>query len=73
MVLQQLLLLAADLGLAVAMYSQPIEVPEVREQLRHVVHRLHDPQLVLRFGYAPTTCYTNRRQVADVIDPQGPG
>jgi nitroreductase len=73
MVLQQLLLLAADLGLAVAMYSQPIEVPEVREQLRLVVHRLHAPQLVLRFGYAPTTCYTNRRPVADVIDPEGRG
>jgi hypothetical protein len=41
----------------------------VREQLRRTVDQLHDPQLVLRFGYAPTTCYTNRRPVADVIDP----
>lgn len=67
-VLQRLLLLATDLGLAAAMYSQPIEVPAVREQLRLAVHRAHDPQLVLRFGYAPTTCYTNRRPVGDVID-----
>jgi hypothetical protein len=71
MVLQRLLLLAADLGLAVAMYSQPIEVPAVRERLRLAVHRVHAPQLVLRFGYAPTTCYTNRRPVADVIDAAG--
>jgi nitroreductase len=66
--LQRLLLLATDLGLAAAMYSQPIEVPAVRERLRLALHRVHDPQLVLRFGYAPTTCYTNRRPVADVLD-----
>ncbi|MFC5002142.1 Acg family FMN-binding oxidoreductase [Dactylosporangium cerinum] len=68
MVLQHLLLLAADLGLAAAMYSQPIEVPAVREQLRRAVHRLYDPQLVLRFGYAPAIGATNRRPVADVIE-----
>ncbi|GAB3837324.1 hypothetical protein ACFPIJ_16910 [Dactylosporangium cerinum] len=28
--------------------------PVVREQLRLAVHRVHDPQLVLRFGCAPT-------------------
>ncbi|MEV4509978.1 nitroreductase [Dactylosporangium sp. NPDC049525] len=72
-VLQRLLLLAADHGLAVAMYSQPIEVPAVRERLRLALHRVHDPQLVLRFGYAPTTCYTNRRPVADVIDDADAG
>jgi nitroreductase len=73
MVLQRLLLLAADLGLAVAMYSQPIEVPAVREQLRLALHRVHDPQLVLRFGYAPTTGWTNRRPVTDVIDADATG
>ena len=70
LVLQHLLLLAADLGLAVAMYSQPIEVPAVRETLRLALRRAHDPQLVLRFGYAPMTCFTNRRPVADVIEPE---
>jgi hypothetical protein len=69
MALQCVLLTAAELGPASALYSQPIEVPAMREQLRRTVDRLHDPQLVLRFGYAPTTCYTNRRPVADVIDP----
>ncbi|MET7423701.1 nitroreductase [Dactylosporangium sp. NPDC005555] len=68
MVLQRVLLRAADLGLASAMYSQPVEVPAVREQLRLALHRAYAPQLVLRFGYAPTTCYTNRRPVEDVID-----
>lgn len=67
MALQRVLLTAADLGLATAMYSQPIEVPEVRERLRRWLGRSYEPQLVLRFGYAPTTCYTNRRPVADVI------
>ncbi|MER7281869.1 nitroreductase [Dactylosporangium sp. NPDC000244] len=68
MALQCVLLTAADLGLATAMYSQPIEVPATRERIRRAIDRIHDPQLVLRFGYAPTTCYTNRRPVTDVID-----
>ncbi|WP_432971470.1 Acg family FMN-binding oxidoreductase [Dactylosporangium sp. CA-233914] len=68
MALQRLLLTAADAGLAAAMFSQPIEVPAIRETLRRSVFAVHDPQLVLRFGYAPTTCYTNRRPVAEVMD-----
>ncbi|GAA2367004.1 hypothetical protein GCM10010170_066120 [Dactylosporangium salmoneum] len=68
MALQCVLLTAADLGLATAMFSQPVEVPAIRERLRCVVNPIQDPQLVLRFGYAPTTCYTNRRPVADVLE-----
>ncbi|MGI5239709.1 Acg family FMN-binding oxidoreductase [Dactylosporangium sp. CA-139066] len=68
MVLQRVLLAAADLGLAAGMFSQPIEVPPIRERLRRLLGRPDLPQLVLRFGYAPTTCYTNRRPVADVIE-----
>ncbi|MEU7872103.1 nitroreductase [Dactylosporangium sp. NPDC049140] len=68
MALQCVLLTAADLGLATAMYSQAVEVPETRERLRQAVGRIHEPQIVLRFGYAPTTCYTNRRPIADVIE-----
>lgn len=68
MALQSVLLTAADVGLATAMYSQPVEVAATRERLRCAVDRFHDPHLVLRFGYAPTTCYTNRRPVADVIE-----
>ncbi|MEV6931807.1 nitroreductase [Dactylosporangium sp. NPDC051485] len=67
MALQCVLLTAADLGLATAMYSQPVEVPAIRDRLRRAVNPIPDPQLVLRFGYAPTTCYTNRRPVADVL------
>ena len=37
------------------------------------LRRAHDPQLVLRFGYAPTTCFTNRRPVTAVIEPEPPG
>ncbi|MEV0136028.1 hypothetical protein AB0H83_47270 [Dactylosporangium sp. NPDC050688] len=43
----------------------------MRERLRLAVHRAHAPQLVLRFGYAPTAGFTSRRPVADVIDPAG--
>jgi hypothetical protein len=67
MALQSVLLTAADLGLATAMYSQPVEVPATRERLRRAISGIHEPYLVLRFGFAPTTCYTNRRPVSDVI------
>jgi len=67
MVLQHVLLLATDLGLAAAMYSQPIEVAAVREQLRLVLHQAYAPQLVLRFGYAPAIGSTGRRPVDEVI------
>jgi hypothetical protein len=69
MALQGVLLTGADLGAAAAMYSQPVEVPATRGRLREMVGGFHEPQMVLRFGYAPTTCYTNRRPVADAILP----
>ncbi|GAA0725138.1 hypothetical protein GCM10010199_35300 [Dactylosporangium roseum] len=68
MALQRVLLTATDLGLAAAMFSQPVEVPETRRRLRLALGRPDDPHLVLRFGYAPTLGYTNRRSVADVVE-----
>ncbi|GAA0717296.1 nitroreductase [Dactylosporangium roseum] len=68
MALQHVLLTATDLGLAAALFSQPVEVPAIRERLRLAMHRYDDPQLVLRFGFAPTLGYTNRRAVADVVE-----
>ncbi|MEU7875898.1 hypothetical protein [Dactylosporangium sp. NPDC049140] len=68
MVLQCVLLTATDLGLATGLFSQPVEVPAIRERLRLALHRGNDPQLVLRFGYAPTIGCTNRRAVADVVE-----
>jgi hypothetical protein len=65
--LQRVLLTATDLGLAASLFSQPIEVLAVREQLRRVVRRGGDPQMFMRFGYATSAPPTNRRPIGDVI------
>ena len=65
--LQRVLLTATDLGLAASMFSQPIEVPAVREQLRLALGRSAPPQMLLRFGYAIPAPASPRRSVADVV------
>jgi nitroreductase len=67
MVLQRVLLTATDLGLASSLFSQPIDVPTVREQLRAAVGRRDHPQMLLRFGYAARQSHSNRRPVDEVI------
>jgi hypothetical protein len=66
-VLQRVLLTATDLGLAASMFSQPIEVPGVREQLRIALGRQAPPQMLLRFGYAISAPRSRRRPVSDVL------
>jgi nitroreductase len=65
--LQRVLLTATDLGLAVSLFSQPIEVAPVREQLRLALGRHTAPQLLMRFGYATAAPLSPRRPVADVV------
>jgi nitroreductase len=65
--LQRVLLTATDLGLAASMFSQPIEVPSVREQLRLALGRATPPQMLLRFGYATLVPASGRRPVSEVV------
>ncbi|NJC73317.1 nitroreductase [Planosporangium thailandense] len=65
--LQRVWLTATDLGLAASLFSQPIEVPSVREQLRLALGRHAAPQMVMRFGYAVPAPASPRRPVTDVI------
>jgi len=66
--LERVLLTITDLGLAVSMLSQPIEVPAAREQLRLALGRHGTPQMVLRIGYGQPGTATPRREPAEVID-----
>jgi nitroreductase len=66
-VLQRVLLTATDLGLVASMFSQPIEVPGVRAQLRTALTRHAVPQMLLRFGYATSTPHSPRRPVSEVL------
>lgn len=65
--LERVLLTATDLGLAASMFSQPIEVPAVREQLRLALGRHAPPQMLLRFGYAVAPPASPRRPVSEVL------
>jgi nitroreductase len=66
--LQRVLLTAADLGVSASLFSQPIEVRPVRDQLRLVLAHRQEPQMLMRFGYAVPAPRSPRRPVADVID-----
>jgi hypothetical protein len=50
------------------MFSQPIEVPSAREQLRLALGRFGTPQMVLRIGFGDPSPHAARRPAADVID-----
>jgi nitroreductase len=69
MALQRVLLTATDLGLACSMFTQPTDVPAMREQLRAALGRHDNPQVLLRFGYAVRPVPTGRRPATDVITP----
>jgi hypothetical protein len=49
------------------MFSQPIEVAGVREQLRLALGRHAAPQMLLRVGYAVPAVPTPRRPVSEVM------
>jgi nitroreductase len=66
--LQRVLLTVTDAGLASSMFSQPIEVPAARDQLRRSLGRLGVPQMALRIGYGRPGRPTPRRPLADVLD-----
>lgn len=60
--------LHADLlGIRSAFVNQPIEQPELRQQLRSLLDEAGHPQLVVRFGRGPRTPYGLRRPVDEVL------
>ena len=68
MALQMVLLTATDARLATSLLSQPIEIPDFREDLRRSLRRLGTPQMIIRVGYGQPVRSTARRPVDDFID-----
>src|SRR5689334_10163462 len=69
--LQRILLTAGTCGAAVALHSQPLELPWLREFIRT---RLSDgacPHLVLRIGLVTQAAVSVRRDPGDVLFPVG--
>ena len=64
--LARVLLRAEVEGVSASFLNQPIEVPELRQQLQSLIGGGHVPQLLIRLGYGRTVRATPRRPVADV-------
>ena len=65
--LQRILLTASSYGAAVALHSQPLELPWLREFIRVQLADDACPQLVLRFGTVTQVAVSVRRDPADVV------
>lgn len=65
--LQRTLLYATHFGLAAAINSQPLEIPQLRDFMRvHLCDGAH-PQMVLRFGVTGDTLASIRRPVEEML------
>ena len=69
--LQRILLTASTYGAAVALHSQPLELPWLREFIRTELSDGAYPHLVLRFGLVTQVAISVRRDPADVLFPVG--
>lgn len=65
--LQRVLLTATSSGLVSSLVSQPVDVAQVREQLRLGLRRHGSPQILLRTGYGVPGAPTRRRPLGDVL------
>jgi len=69
--LQRILLTASTCGAAVALHSQPLELPWLREFVRTELSDVAYPHLVLRIGLVTQVAVSVRRDPADVLFPAG--
>ncbi|QFU89943.1 nitroreductase family protein [Amycolatopsis sp. YIM 10] len=65
--LQRVLLTATAAGLDASFISQPVEVPEVRRELHHLLGGGLWPQMILRVGYGSPASWTPRRPLREVM------
>ena len=65
--LAKVLLRAQAEGVSASFLNQPIEVSELRPQLRDVIGKTGFPQLLVRMGYGPEARPTPRRTVEEVL------
>jgi hypothetical protein len=68
--LQLMLLTATTLGLSASFLAQPIEVPDIRGELRRALGTTLWPLAILRIGFGSPVQPTPRRPVADLLMPQ---
>ncbi len=70
---QKILLRAASEEISTSFLHQPCQIPELREQLRHIAGREGPVQSMLRLGYGNTVYpHSPRLSVEQVLLPNGP-
>jgi hypothetical protein len=70
--LQHLLLYATAHGAKVALHTQPLELPDLRAEIRaQLLGRNGHPQMILRLGHSSRVATTRRRSVPDVLTEIG--
>jgi hypothetical protein len=67
--LQRVLLTATGEGLATSLLSHIVEVPQVRDELQHLIGATQAPQAVLRIGRGWPVPPAGRRDPTDLITP----
>ncbi|RSM57202.1 nitroreductase [Amycolatopsis sp. WAC 01376] len=65
--MQRVLLTATDVGMSASFYSQPMEIPSTRGELRALLGGADHPQTVFRLGYGYPGVPTPRRSIAAVV------
>ena len=65
--LQRVLLVASAHGVAAALHTQPLELPELREFIRIRLSGRAYPQMLLRFGATDQVAASIRRPVEEVL------
>jgi hypothetical protein len=65
--LSAVLLTARSQNVWAAFLNQPVEVSELRPELRELTGGRGYPQLVVRMGYGPNVAPTPRRRVSEVL------
>ena len=64
--LETLFLTATELDIRFDLFSQPIAIPELRQEMANMLH-VEYPQILIRMGYSQSTKHTPRRPVEEVL------
>lgn len=65
--LSHVLLRASALGLSASFLDQPLELPDLRNQLADIIGTPDHPQVILRIGYGESVRATPRREVVETL------
>jgi hypothetical protein len=63
-----LFLKATEMDVRFDLFSQPIAIPELREEMARIL-KVKYPQLLIRMGYAEPSKHTPRRPLEEVLLP----